>query len=627
MIAETFGFRLRFLGFFGPQVEPATVTFGAGLNVLYGASDTGKSFVVEAIDFMLGGKPPLRDLPERSGYDRIMLGLESLSGDTFSLLRSIDGGSFRLYTELLTELPTDDVASKVLSEIHSDKPDTSLSGFLLGLSGLAGKRIRKNARGDTNSLSFRNLARLMLVTETEITKQRTPLSDGNAVADTANFSTFRMLLTGVDDSALIPSKSQESEEVSREAQLQLLEQMLGEYRDRLNELSKKPKELSEQLEKIDNSLRQHALQVNTTEEKFQEAAGKRREMRRKLEESRERRIEIGAMVERFGLLDKHYESDVNRLRAIEESGTLFNIMGSVQCPLCGAAPTHQWAEVDCDGNIDVVVEAARKDIAKIEILRGELASTVEQLNREGANFDRSIPNIIRDLQVISDSVDELIAPKLSTLRKSYSEHADKRSEVREALALYATVQDMERRKDELEKFVEIEKNAVHASAEISTTVTHGFAKTIENILKAWHFPSAADIYFDAKARDIVLGGKSRIAFGKGLRAVTHSAFTLGLLAHCRSNRTPHPGIVVLDSPLLAYREPEGSEDDLTGTDLQERFYAYLQELAVDTQVIIVENTDPPEVIRNHHQSVMFGKNPYHGRYGLFPNKSIDLPSS
>ena len=52
MTAEIPGFRLRFLGFFGPQKQPSTVTFGPGLNVIYGASNTGKSFIVEAIDFI-----------------------------------------------------------------------------------------------------------------------------------------------------------------------------------------------------------------------------------------------------------------------------------------------------------------------------------------------------------------------------------------------------------------------------------------------------------------------------------------------------------------------------------------------------------------------------------------------
>ncbi len=46
MTAITPGFRLRFLGFFGPQKSPATVTFGAGLSVIYGASKAGKSFIV-----------------------------------------------------------------------------------------------------------------------------------------------------------------------------------------------------------------------------------------------------------------------------------------------------------------------------------------------------------------------------------------------------------------------------------------------------------------------------------------------------------------------------------------------------------------------------------------------------
>lgn len=70
--------------------------------------------------------------------------------------------------------------------------------------------------------------------------------------------------------------------------------------------------------------------------------------------------------------------------------------------------------------------------------------------------------------------------------------------------------------------------------------------------------------------------------------------------------------------VLAYREPDGTEDDLTGTDLQEQFYSYLEMLPADTQVIVVENTDPPGAIMKLPQSLMFGKNPHHGRYGLFP---------
>lgn len=612
------GFRLRFLGFFGPQKQPATVAFGSGLNVLYGSSNAGKSFIVEAIDFMLGGGQPLRDIPERVGYDLALLGIETFNGQTFTVWRSIEGGGFKLFEGLHETPPADDMQHKVLGEQHSEKNEANLSWFLLSLCGLAGKRVRRNARGETNSLSFRNIARLMIVNETEITQQTSPLFDGNPTANTPNLATFKLLLTGTDDSALVANARREPEELSREAQLQLLDQLLDDYRDRLKELTKTPKELEEQLEKIDVSLRQQTAQVNTTESAFQEAAGKRRELRKKLEESRGRREEVAALLERFNLLDLHYASDIERLRAIEEGGTLFNVLGSTHCPLCGAAPEHHRAKTDCHGNIDAVVEAARKEIGKIELLRGELAATVRDLAREGANLDKRMPSVVQELDAISASVDELISPKLSSLRKSYSDFADKRAEVREALALYATVQDIERRRADLTGGAEAEKVGGLASAEIPTTVADSFAQTVESILTEWHFPEAGRVYFEAKARDLVISGKSRSAFGKGLRAITHAAFTLGLLAFCRARQTPHTGFVVLDSPLLAYREPDGKEDDLRGTDLQEKFYSYLQGLPDDRQVIVVENTDPPASITSREQSLMFTKNPHHGRYGLFP---------
>lgn len=612
------GFRLRFLGFFGPEKQPATVAFGPGLNVLYGASDVGKSFVVEAIDFMLGGGQSLRDFPERVGYDLVLLGIETIDGRPFTVWRSADGGGFRLFEGLHETPPTDDVPHKVLGEHHSDRNEANLSWFLLSLCEIAGKRVRRNARGETNSLSFRNIARLMIVNETEITQQTSPLFDGNPIANTPNLAAFRLLLTGTDDSALVANAKREPEELSREAQLQLLDQLLKDYRDRLKELTRTPKELEEQLEKIDASLRQQVAQVNTTESAFQDAAGKRRELRKKLEEGRERRDEVAALLERFTLLDRHYASDIERLRAIEEGGTLFNVLGSAHCPLCGAAPEHHRAKPDCDGNIGAVVEAARKEIGKIEVLRGELATTVRDLAHEGANLDKRMPSVVEELSAISASVDELIAPKLSSLRKSYSDFADKRAEVREALALYSTVQDIERRRDDLAEGAEAEKPGVLASADVPTTVADNFAQTVESILAEWHFPEAGRVHFDAKAHDLVISGKSRSAFGKGLRAITHAAFTLGLLAFCRARQTPHTGFVVLDSPLLAYREPDGKEDDLRGTDLQEKFYTYLQNLSDDRQVIVVENTDPPVSITSREQSIMFTKNPHHGRYGLFP---------
>ncbi len=312
------------------------------------------------------------------------------------------------------------------------------------------------------------------------------------------------------------------------------------------------------------------------------------------------------------------ESDLARLRGIEEAGTLFVILGQSACPLCGAEPAHHRRELACDGDVEAVAAAARSEIAKIDLLQKELADTQEALHQEAKTFDRRLPKLADELQSMSANMDRLISPKLSKLRATYAELADKRGEVREALSIFQTLQDMEQRREGLEKQGGDQAGSTVSDGDLPIAVAQEFAQRVEVILQAWHFPEADRVFFDAKNRDLVIANKLRTARGKGLRAITHAAFTVGLLEYCRDNGTAHPGFVILDSPLLAYREPEGSDDDLTGTDLQEQFYNYLAAAPDDRQVIIVENSDPPSPIVARPQTLMFSKNPHSGRYGFFP---------
>jgi hypothetical protein len=623
------GLRLRHLSMHGPGRVPASIQFGPGLNVLFGASDTGKSFVVDIIDFMLGGKPPIPEITERVGYDQILMGAETIAGEQFTLVRSSEGGGFRVYDGLFIEPPDPDVRCVEMGEQHSEKNSDNLSTFLLERSGLAGKRVRKNKTGVTNSLSFRNLARLLIVNETEIIQKRSPLSDGNPTSDTSNFATFKLLLTGIDDASLVQISAKVPEDQSREVQLDLLSKLVEEHRERLADLTKSPDELKEQYERIQASIADHEVQLASTESEFRSLADRRRELRRRLEEGQDRRAEIGSLLERFSLLDRHYVSDVARLRGIEEGGTLFEVLGKGSCPLCGAEAAHHRREADCEGDVASVVAAAQAEIAKIDLLRRELGGTVSELRREGASFDRRIPKLETELRSLSATIERMISPKLVALRSTYAKFADKRGQVREAMAIYQTIQDMERRRFELEAGSGGPKETAVAEGDLPMAVADKFALHIEGILKEWHFPGAERVFFDPKARDLVIGGKPRAARGKGLRAITHAAFTVGLLEYCKINNTPHPGFVVLDSPLLAYRAPDGIEDDLRGTDLDEQFYAYLANLPEDRQLIIIENSDPPAGIRERPQVLMFSANPHSGRYGYFPvsTNSADGPSS
>ena len=78
--------QLRFIRFLGPDKEPAEYVFTPGLNILRGSSDTGKRFLFEAIDFMLGGgTKPQRQSLNVVGYDRILLGITTAAGKDYTI--------------------------------------------------------------------------------------------------------------------------------------------------------------------------------------------------------------------------------------------------------------------------------------------------------------------------------------------------------------------------------------------------------------------------------------------------------------------------------------------------------------------------------------------------------------
>src|SRR6187402_480813 len=162
-------FQLRKIAF-SSQHQASDLTFRAGVNVICGASDTGKSFLAEAIDYMLGGKD-LREVPELEGYAEIQLDLVASGSDdeltSYRLKRSVAGGNFSF-----TDLNDISASPTVLSQKHAHGKIDNLSGLLLSKLGLSGRRVLKSSKkGTTQSLSFRNIAPFIIVQEDEIQRR------------------------------------------------------------------------------------------------------------------------------------------------------------------------------------------------------------------------------------------------------------------------------------------------------------------------------------------------------------------------------------------------------------------------------------------------------------------------
>jgi hypothetical protein len=317
------------------------------------------------------------------------------------------------------------------------------------------------------------------------------------------------------------------------------------------------------------------------------------------------------------LLKKHYQSDLDRLDGISEAGSLLSALDVLDCPLCGITSDQQHKKKSCDGNVDKVVIAAKAEKAKIVILKKELDQTIQSLELEKQKFDEVLPKIKYSI----DFLDAELGSKESILfanRTSYTELVEIRSSVKESILMFDQIEDLENRLTALEVENNPEAELDNQEDGSPSSILDSFCQKIESVLKSWNFPESDRVFFNENDKDIEIAGKKRGSRGKGMRAITHAAFTVSLLEFCRDNSKPHSGFVVMDTPLLAYREPDGEDDDLSQTNVQEMFYKHLEKLQ-DRQVIIIENVDPPTSIQNLSNSNKFTKNPNQGRYGFFPH--------
>ena len=131
---------LTHLTFTGTNVAAASVDFSSHVTVIHGPSDTGKSFIVDAIDFVLGAKE-LKEIPEREGYSRVLLGLQLPGGEGITLARAVDGGGVALYRSDVRVEPSGP-PDETLGAKHSSATSSNVSRFLLQQVGLDDKHVR-----------------------------------------------------------------------------------------------------------------------------------------------------------------------------------------------------------------------------------------------------------------------------------------------------------------------------------------------------------------------------------------------------------------------------------------------------------------------------------------------------
>jgi hypothetical protein len=606
------------LVFTGPQKAPAAIEFGLGLNLIYGPSNTGKSSILDAIDFMFGRKRLLKELPEHSGYEEILLGLNFNADGPYTLVRSLIGGDFTCFEGKHFERPKNQTG-EILRVGEPSKKTLSIRDFILDRLDLSGKELKKNQRNEKERLTLRNLAPLLIVDEGDIQREASPFIREQYTSITVDKSRLRFILTGIDDRSLIP---QEKERllVSRTARLQLLSEFIKEGESEISKVGDSETlkgEMEVQLAQLERSIDMERQVLGASEVQYRENIIIRNEARSKYLDAADRLAETSEMLARFSLLNEQYATDMMRLENIKEAGTLFFALPSENCPVCGAKPEFHAQSESCEEEKKEIITAAEGEQGKIQTLQSELKDVIETLTHEKTALEQRLPEMQRAVQQASTALSS-ISPVVFAQRARFSEVLEKRAEVVRHLDLIDNLSRLQQKADEIEQEFRAASGDDEGASPLPAKSLFELSNFVAGFLSEWGLMADPAVHFNNDTRDFEIDGKHRSSNGKGHRAITHAAATLALLKFTEAKGLPHPGFVVLDSPLLAYEDPENEEDDLSGTFVNLRFLRSLAEWK-SVQTIILENKKSiPDEFSSGEGITRFTKSEMFGRYGFFP---------
>jgi hypothetical protein len=619
-------FIFRKLAFSGATREIADVGFVDGVNVIYGASNSGKSYTIKALDFMCGAGSPLPAIHELEGYETCWLELDLPRSGRMTLSRAVRGGDVEAFMGSFYQAHG---ARPVTTFAGSHERANSLSRFLLSELGVSDdKQVAATQAGRKQAFTFRHFATYVFTEETPMMAEWSPIKIAAQSSDTFDKNVLKFILTGVDDSSVIERPSTSEQRVANAGKIEIVDELIAAVRadlkrafpddDAVNALDVAAQEtaLSTALEE------QHATLAEYQMELDRRRAQRRRclEMREELEE---RAGEIELTLDRFGVLGSVYDSDVERLESLEEGAAALTAGARRPCPLCGAEPEYQHAVHGLD-EVERSQRAVRAEITKIRAERADLGKATASLKAELEGLRARIGQLTRQIGDLEAGIDELGPLEVSS-RDSYEELDRQRQRLRNGLNRIERIESLEARKRELEAFKATGIPRGSVAVGVSGEIGHELAQIAQSALRAWHFPGDAIVSFSDKTHDILIDGKDRRGNGKGVRALMNAAFKISVLLYCRRHYLPHPGIIALDSPLLSYRDPitskhgglSSDEEEVVRSGLNRHFYEYLVGLSDTIQFIVIENYAPPINLGPKSMITTFvGEEGEAGRHGL-----------
>lgn len=590
----------------GPDREDAVLDFDEKRTLIRGPSDTGKSYIRDCLWFLLGGDKLPKTFPLAEGYQELQLRFES-DGFEYEVRRALIGGQPTVYCRVKGNK----------EELPFEPLENDLGELLVERSGATGKQIIRSL-SDRGAVTGDDIRHWALWSQTAILSENATSGEGFAV--TKRTASFNLFLTGVDD-AKVELRKKTSEVDRIKGQLSSAEDALTRVQAGLPKDAKRG-DVADALERVDEVLVAMSSQ-------YDQRAAKLRELRREIADASQQlaratngRNHAQSMIGRFELLEQKYSNDLERLGAANEGVAFFEELPSVPCPLC-RTPTDAQTEAQ-----EVKPEAAGRyraainaEAGKIRELRTGLVTALEGERRRLRSWQTDVDKVSNELNELQNREALVMQGTRIEFSADPKQLAIRRSELSAQLAIF---DEMERLQVEIER---LKKQKLRPKIQVNRdggTSGRSVANAALDYLKLWGFTDIENIALDAEACDLVLNDRTRLSFGAGLRALYLSALVIALMEHALEQGHPHLGVVVIDSPLKAYADPDSDEThDVPVATVTEKFYEWLADFSGRGQVIVLENERISVETAERLKPIQFTKKPGVGRSGFYPHRIVE----
>ena len=574
----------------GDSVEMSTIHFKDGVNLIVGPSNTGKSYIIACINFMMNGKEPPFSMTD-TGYSRVSMTLRSTDGYFVTLTRAIEMGEKDEKAANVVDVYTDLPGVNITEVKASDK---SYNEFLLKLLGIEKPtKIISTQALKTENLSFRTLWHFFFLDEDNIFCKPTVFDVPKHSRITASLTSLLYLANGDNLERFIPDVT--PEELERRATQKV--GVINYLNKKIQDLTEKKQQLEAALGAdidvdIDRKIEEILAEIESVELEIIEATEKSRRLLEQIYGISAKLQEAKYLQDRYKELRSQYHSDIKRLHFIidgSENGA--GIKHQVNCPFCG----HDMDEEENDKT--AYVESARAELARITLQLGDLNVTEDDTQKEIAALEQQLRSLNIQNNAITNLLNNRLKPKAADLRETVAEYK-RILQLRQQLESVAYM-STELGVDVFAKEQEEDETAptFDAKKQFDKDIWKALSDRFSEMVKACQYPGLPDSYISIDTADAVVGGKFKKNQGKGYRAFLNTIMLFNLMKYLEEHGMYALHLLVLDSPILSLKEKkyEIKEAEVATVGMKTALFRYMIENCGENQVIIAENELPAGV--------------------------------